>query len=138
MARATPKPECGPADHRAGPRHLPVGPEALERAAAIFRALGEVPRLRLLALLSQGPSCVSELAGAEGEDLSTISQRLRVLRAERLVKRQRQGKHINYSLADQHILDLVFNALAHASEAPATAVAGVTKDPSVLRKGKVR
>jgi ArsR family transcriptional regulator, lead/cadmium/zinc/bismuth-responsive transcriptional repressor len=138
MARATPKPECEPADHRTGPRHLPVGPDALERAALIFRALSEVPRLRLLALLSQGPSCVSELAAAEGEDLSTISQRLRVLRAERLVKRQRQGKHINYSLADQHSLGFVFNALAHASEAPATVVAGVAKDPAVFRKGKVR
>jgi len=60
--------------------------------------------------------CVTELAEAEGESLSTISQRLRVLRAESLVVRRRRGKHINYALADQHVMDMVFNALAHATE----------------------
>jgi ArsR family transcriptional regulator, lead/cadmium/zinc/bismuth-responsive transcriptional repressor len=134
MPRALAQPGCDPQDHRSSPRNPPVGPDSLDRAAAIFRALGDVPRLRLLALLSQGPSCVSELAAAEGEDLSTISQRLRILRGERLVKRQRAGKHINYSLADQHILDLVFNALAHASEAPASAAAPIPQPKT--RKGK--
>ncbi|MBE0656305.1 MAG: helix-turn-helix transcriptional regulator [Bryobacteraceae bacterium] len=86
----------------------------------LFRAMGETPRLRLLALLAQGPACVSELAEIEGETVSTISQRLRVLRSERLVTRRRDGKHINYTLADQHVLDLVFSAMAHASESPAT------------------
>lgn len=87
----------------------------------LFRAMGESPRLRLLALLAQGPACVSELASIENETVSTISQRLRVLRSERLVTRRRDGKHINYTLADQHVLDLVFSAMAHASESPAVA-----------------
>ena len=59
MSRKALAPECEPGDHGKGRRMPPVGPEALERASAIFRALGEVPRLRLLALLSQGPSCVA-------------------------------------------------------------------------------
>jgi ArsR family transcriptional regulator len=69
-------------------------------------------------LLSQGELCVSALARAESESISTISQRLRVLRSENLVIRKRRGKHINYRIADQHVMDLVFNALAHASEVP--------------------
>lgn len=96
-----------------------VKQEALEAAARLFRAIGDPPRLRLLALLSQGEACVTELAQAENENISTISQRLRVLRSEHLVVRKRRGKHINYGLADQHVMDLVFNALAHASEVPA-------------------
>lgn len=96
-----------------------VSPEALEVAAGLFRAIGDTPRLRLLALLSQGEASVTQLAQAESENISTISQRLRVLRSEHLVVRKRHGKHINYKLADQHIMDLVFNALAHASEVPA-------------------
>ena len=52
----------------------------------------------------------------EGEDISTISQRLRVLRNEGLVSRRRQGKHIVYGLADQHVVELIANALAHAAE----------------------
>jgi DNA-binding transcriptional ArsR family regulator len=47
--------------------------------------------------------------------LSTVSQRLKVLRAERLITRRRVGKHIYYSLADEHIKGLVRNALEHVS-----------------------
>lgn len=91
---------------------------ALEQASRLFKAIGEVSRLRLLTRLAQGEVCVTELAEAEGETISTISQRLRVLRNENIVVRRRRGKHIIYVLADQHIMDLVFNALAHAGEVP--------------------
>ena len=101
----------------AGPRpRIEAGAEALGRASRIFRALGEPSRLRLLVLLSGGEACVTEVAEAEGDEISTISQRLRVLRNEGLVSRRRQGKHIVYGLADQHVADLIFNALEHASE----------------------
>jgi len=106
-------------DHGVPCRALPVNGESLERASMLFRAMGDTARLRLLGLLAQGPACVSELAAIEGETVSTISQRLRVLRVERLVTRRRDGKHINYALSDQHVLDLVFSAMAHASESPA-------------------
>ncbi len=93
-----------------------VDDRALERAARLFRAIGDTPRLRLLALLAQGEMCVTALAEAEQETISTISQRLRVLRTENLVVRHRRGKHINYGLADRHVIEMVFNALAHSSE----------------------
>jgi ArsR family transcriptional regulator, lead/cadmium/zinc/bismuth-responsive transcriptional repressor len=88
----------------------------LERASRIFRALGDPERLRLLLLLSEGECCVTAAAEAQGEDISTVSQRLRVLRNEGLVSRRRDGKQIVYALADQHVADLMFTALAHASE----------------------
>lgn len=112
-------PACTPLDHSQRPSPDPsVNHAALDRAARLFRAIGDVPRLRLLARLAHGEMCVTELAEAEREGLSTISQRLRILRGENIVLRRRRGKHINYSLADQHVMDLVFNALAHASEIP--------------------
>jgi DNA-binding transcriptional ArsR family regulator len=72
-----------------------------------------------MARLADGELCVTELAELESEELSTISQRLRVLRAENIVVRRRRGKHINYALADAHMTDLIATVLAHASE-PAT------------------
>jgi DNA-binding transcriptional ArsR family regulator len=121
-------------EHRTGAVRKPtVDDHALERAARLFRAIGDSPRLRLLAQLAQGEMCVTELAETEGETLSTISQRLRVLRAESLVVRRRRGKHINYALADQHVMDLVFNALAHATEQPA----GAGAEPLVSQKRKL-
>jgi ArsR family transcriptional regulator len=90
--------------------------EAIERAGRIFRALGDGPRLRLVELLSRGETCVSELVVLAGEKFSTVSQRLRLLRQEGLVRRRRDGTHLYYSLADDHVAELVANALAHAAE----------------------
>ena len=116
----SPEPSCTAEDHDSTrPRKPLVDAAALERASRLFRAIGEPARLRLLSRLAQGDMCVTELAESEGESLSTISQRLRVLRAENIIVRRRRGKHINYGLADQHVMDLVFNALAHATEQPA-------------------
>ena len=89
---------------------------SFERAAAVFRAVSDVARLKLLDRLSDGEWCVTELADAAGVRLSTVSQQLRLLRSERIVERRRTGKHIFYSLADRHVIDLVTNALEHASE----------------------
>ncbi len=93
-----------------------VDPGACERAVTIFRALGDPARLRLLCLLMTGERCVTEIAQAMGDSLPAISQRLRLLRSERIVSCRRKGKHVIYALADQHIGQLVANALAHASE----------------------
>ena len=116
------EPECSPEEHGPQPARKPlVDDAAIERASRLFRAIGEPARLRLLSRLAQGEMCVTELAASEQESLSTISQRLRVLRSENLIIRRRRGKHINYLLTDQHVMDLVFNALAHATERPAAA-----------------
>lgn len=114
-------PSCTADEHGAGAVWKPLVDDAsLERASRLFRAIGDASRLRLLSRLAQGETCVTELAAAERESLSTISQRLRVLRSENIIVRRRRGKHINYALADQHVMDLVFNALAHATERPAS------------------
>lgn len=95
----------------------PVSEEAYRRAAALFRVAGDVERLRLLAQLAHGEWCVTELADATGASLSTVSQRLRVLRDDDLVATRRQGKHVYYALADQHVAHMIDNVLAHAGEA---------------------
>jgi ArsR family transcriptional regulator, lead/cadmium/zinc/bismuth-responsive transcriptional repressor len=88
----------------------------LEQASAMFQALGDSARLRLLARLASGEICVSELAELEGEKLTTVSARLKTLHDVRLVKRRREAKHIYYSLSDTHVLHLVESAIEHAAE----------------------
>lgn len=90
--------------------------ELCERAAAIFRALGDPNRLKLLCLLSKRELCVSELTQILADNVPAVSQRLKLLKSERLVKQRRQGKHIFYRLADAHIQLLIENGLAHGSE----------------------
>jgi len=110
---------CKPGDHAKGER--PVPPAALERAAQLFRAMGDSPRLRILELLKKGELCVTEIVAVVNEKFSTVSQRLRILRGEGLISRRRDGNHIYYGLSDRHVADLILNALAHAQELEAPA-----------------
>jgi ArsR family transcriptional regulator, lead/cadmium/zinc/bismuth-responsive transcriptional repressor len=107
-------PKCKASDHAKTAGSLP--PSALERAAGIFRAMGDGPRLRILDLLKQRELCVTEIVAAVGEKFTTVSQRLKVLRNEGLIVRRRKGNHLFYALADRHVVDLILNALAHATE----------------------
>ena len=88
----------------------------IEATAEIFRALGDPARLRLLLRLTESEACVSELAEDEGEKITTVSARLKTLWVVRLVRRRREAKHIFYSLADEHVLLLIRNAIDHAAE----------------------
>lgn len=94
----------------------PAAESTCLRAASIFRALGDLSRLRLLSLLAKREMCVTELTEILHDNLPAISQRLKLLRAERIVATRRQGKHIFYRLADNHIAHLIANGLAHGEE----------------------
>ncbi len=90
--------------------------QQMETAATMFSALADVHRLKTLVLLAKGGLSVSAIAAAEDEKLSTVSARLQILHAARLISRQRQGKSIIYRLADAHVLQLIENAIDHACE----------------------
>jgi ArsR family transcriptional regulator len=111
-----PLPECAGHPHEPNAPLESPSPENTVRAAAIFRALGDVSRLNLLCLLAQREMCVTELTEQLQDNLPAISQRLKLLRADRIVVARRQGKHIYYSLADNHISQLIANGLAHGAE----------------------
>ena len=107
-------PQCNGDDHRGLP--MQVDPRACERAAAIFRALGDPQRLRMLILLEASERCVSEICVSLDEPMPALSQRLRLLKSERIVRSRREGKHVYYALADEHVSRLVTNGVMHAME----------------------
>jgi ArsR family transcriptional regulator, lead/cadmium/zinc/bismuth-responsive transcriptional repressor len=115
VAHPTPPEETCDGAHLRPPRPSPPA-SVVERAAAIFRAAGDPGRLWLLERLQAGERCVTDLAEEAGDALSTVSQRLRTLRNEGLVRRRRDGKHFYYALMDDHIAELVRSAVDHAWE----------------------
>src|SRR6202451_2101923 len=119
-------PSCQPGDHVGTDRSPALA--ALERAAQLFRAMGDAPRLRILDLLQAGERCVTEIVAEVNEKFSTVSQRLRILRTEGLLVRRRAGNHLYYALADRHVADLLVNALAHAAELAAAPASTSTKE----------
>lgn len=74
--------------------------ETTDEQAAIFSALSDPTRLKLIKLLrnQQEPNalCVNALAGLLGVTQSAISQHLRVLKSIGLVKGERRGMTIHY------------------------------------------
>ncbi len=73
-----------------------------EEQVAVFSALADPTRLRLVRLLCQQRDpdalCVNALAALLGVTQSAVSQHLRVLKAIGLVKGERRGYHIHYSI----------------------------------------
>jgi DNA-binding transcriptional ArsR family regulator len=90
--------------------------QQLNDAAAMFKALSDCSRLKTLILLAERERSVSELCELEGEKIGTVSARLKVLLTARLVKRRKNGQNALYTIADNHVLALIENAIEHACE----------------------
>ena len=108
--------ECDHEHDLSGHDHERRADEVIQRAASMASALGDPGRLRLLELLVDGRHCVSELAEETEDSMSSISQRLKILFTAQLVSRERDGKHVYYSLADDHVQQIMEQLFEHASE----------------------
>ena len=73
--------------------------------AELCQTLADPTRLEMLYLLGQRPRLVKELAEATGQRQAKISQHLAVMRQRGIVRAERHGTEIEYSLADARILD---------------------------------
>ncbi|MEU5559587.1 metalloregulator ArsR/SmtB family transcription factor [Streptomyces globisporus] len=81
--------------------------------AATLQALATPSRLHILARLQEGPSSVGDLADAVGMEASACSHQLRLLRNLGLVTGERHGRSIIYALYDNHVAELLDQALYH-------------------------
>lgn len=91
-------------------------PVLVAEAAAIFSALSDPTRLRILEALSACELCVCDLAELSGISQSGVSHQLRHLRDRGLVAFRRDGNRAVYRLADDHVRTLIDQGLAHAAE----------------------
>ncbi|MEA5558029.1 ArsR/SmtB family transcription factor [Nodularia spumigena] len=88
--------------------------EAFARGADLLKAMAHPLRLSLLVSLLGGPRCVHELVESTGATQPLVSQHLRVLRGADLLVRERRGREVVYSIADDHIHHIVVDAVDHA------------------------
>ena len=82
----------------------------------LLKGFADGTRLRLLCLLRGREVCVHELVEALDMSQSAVSHQLRVLRDARLVSHRREGRHVYYRLADDHVREMLENALSHGAE----------------------
>ncbi|MEZ4387043.1 MAG: metalloregulator ArsR/SmtB family transcription factor [Candidatus Krumholzibacteriia bacterium] len=103
--------------------------DRLRAPARVFKALGQETRLFLVQELGRGERCVQDLQQLVGHDMSTVSKHLSALREAGLVRDERRGNQVFYSLAAPCVLEFM------------SCVAGITGEPvlhslPVVRGGK--
>jgi len=93
-----------------------MSPETVAALAETFRVLGDPTRVRILDALAGGELCVCDIASLVSISESAVSHQLRLLRGMRLVRPRRAGRLVYYTVDDQHIIELLRQALTHVEE----------------------
>ncbi|MDE6901084.1 MAG: metalloregulator ArsR/SmtB family transcription factor [Oscillospiraceae bacterium] len=78
-----------------------------------FKLLGDPTRIHILFLLMERDACVSDLADRLGLTQSAVSHQLSLLKANKLVRRRRDGKMIFYTLVDDHVRMVIEKGTEH-------------------------
>ena len=90
--------------------------KSLYELSDFFKVMGDGTRIQLLWALEESEMCVGDLAVLLDMTKSAISHQLKVLRLAKLVKSNKIGKNVYYSLDDNHIKIILKKALEHVQE----------------------
>lgn len=81
-----------------------------------FKILGDSTRINILFAIDGEPMCVCDIARLLSMTKSAVSHQLKTLRQADLVTYKKSGKNVFYSLADDHVRDIIEKALEHIKE----------------------
>jgi DNA-binding transcriptional ArsR family regulator len=70
----------------------------------VFEALGSAPRRKILSYLSEATLTAGEIADRFDMSKPALSKHLKVLENAGLVRGEKRGQFVHYSLADQNML----------------------------------
>lgn len=90
-----------------------------KKVAQVAWALADPLRLSLLQHLMGGPAVVAELVSTLGESQSKVSNHLKILREQGLVRSERRGRQSVYEISDASVAQLI-EALTMVAGGPMT------------------
>ncbi|WP_042371068.1 ArsR/SmtB family transcription factor [Streptacidiphilus neutrinimicus] len=90
-----------------------LDPGTAALVATALQALATPSRLLILAALRVAPHSVTEIADQVGMERSAVSHQLRLLRTLGLVSSGRDGRRAIYRLHDDHVAQLLDQAVHH-------------------------
>jgi DNA-binding transcriptional ArsR family regulator len=99
------------------PGRTRIGEDQAALIVEVFRMLADVTRVQVLWALADRELSVNELAQHVGKPAPSVSQHLAKLRMARLVRTRRAGTTIYYTLENEHIRQLVTDAVFNAEHA---------------------
>jgi DNA-binding transcriptional ArsR family regulator len=92
--------------------NTPAADPLVELVAQRLRVLGQPLRIKLLQALCEQPATVQELATGVGAVQQNVSQHLSILNQAGILTRHKDGTHVEYALADPHVIPLIDAAIA--------------------------
>jgi ArsR family transcriptional regulator len=88
-----------------------------DNMAKFFKNFSDITRLKILtALDGAGEMCVCDISVSLDMTKSAISHQLKYLKDCNLVKSVKIGKEVQYSLADDHVKDILEKGIEHLQE----------------------
>lgn len=90
--------------------------ELLYDLADLFKIFSDTTRIKILYSLYDTPRSVGDIADAIGATQSAVSHQLRILKQARLVRFDRDGRSVIYSLADDHVHTMLAQGMNHICE----------------------
>jgi DNA-binding transcriptional ArsR family regulator len=91
--------------------------EQADLVVEVFRMLADATRVQLLWAMADGEMSVNDLAARVGKPAPSVSQHLAKLRMARLVRTRREGTQVFYRLENEHVGQLVTDAVYNAEHA---------------------
>ncbi|MGY4098641.1 ArsR/SmtB family transcription factor [Nocardia sp. R16R-3T] len=99
------------------PLRPPLAEDQVGLVVEVFRMLADSTRVQVLWALVDRELSVNDLADYIGKPGPSVSQHLAKLRMARLVRTRRAGTTIFYSLENEHVRQLVVDAVYNAEHA---------------------
>ena len=90
--------------------------ETLYDLAELYKIFGDTTRVKILYILFTGEMCVQHISELLSVSQSAVSHQLRILKGARLVRFRRDGKTVYYSLADDHVREIIECGMEHILE----------------------
>ena len=84
--------------------------------AELFKNFSDSTRIRILYCLIENERSVTEIADLLNMNQSAISHQLRILKNSKLIINRREGKTVYYSLADDHVYNIISQGIEHVEE----------------------
>lgn len=90
--------------------------ELLLRVSEFYKALSDFTRFKIVYALLDKELSVNEIEKEVNMSQTAVSYQLKTLRQSRLVKYERRGQNVYYSIEDEHIKRIVMITLEHIKE----------------------
>jgi len=98
-------------------RSKPLPADQVALTVEVFRMLAEGTRIQILWALIDTEMAVSDIAEMLGKPGPAVSQHLAKLRMARLVRTRRDGTSVLYQLENEHVRQLIVDAVHNAEHA---------------------